>query len=129
MVDKPENPYLGLQRIFHEPVRMAVMSALLGAPDGLTFGGLRELCETTDGNLSRHLKALEDAGAVHIRKTFVGNRPRTTIEMSRHGRERFSQYLDALEAVLQEAAARIAELDKHAKAGKSAPLAGEVAET
>jgi len=127
MDSKPDNPYAGLERIFHEPIRMAIMSALLGAPDGLAFNQLRDLCDTTDGNLSRHLKALEDAGAVHIRKTFVGKRPRTTIQMSRHGRERFRQYLDALEAVLQEAAARIEEVEQ-TDSHKRAPLGGRLAE-
>ncbi len=107
-----EKPYAGLERIFHEPVRTAIMSSLLGAPGGLSFGDLRTLAGTTDGNLSRHLKALEDFGAVHIRKTFVGNRPRTTVQLSRHGRARFLAYLEALEAVLKEAAERIAAAEK-----------------
>ncbi len=107
-----ENPYAGLERIFHEPVRTAIMSSLLGAPDGMTFNDLRVIVGTTDGNLSRHLKALEDFGAIHIRKTFVGNRPRTTVQLSRHGRARFLAYLQALEGVLKEAAERIASVDK-----------------
>ncbi len=107
-----ENPYAGLERIFHEPVRTAIMSSLLGAPGGLSFNDLRTFVGTTDGNLSRHLKALEDSGAVHIRKTFVGNRPRTTVQLSRHGRARFLAYLEALEAVLKEAAERVASAEK-----------------
>jgi len=124
--EKAENPFAGLERVFHEPVRTAIMTSLLGSPDGLSFNQLRELCDTTDGNLSRHLKSLEDAGAVHLRKTFVGNRPRTTIFMSRHGRERFMQYLEALEAVLKQAAERIEALEKTTSA-RSAPDGGELA--
>jgi len=126
MNEKTDNPFAGLERVFHEPVRTAVMTALLGSPDGLTFNELREVCGATDGNLSRHLKWLEDAGAVHLRKTFVGNRPRTTIYMSRHGRERFMQYLDALEAVLKQAAERIEALEK-TESTRSAPLGAKLA--
>ncbi len=124
--EKAENPFAGLERVFHEPVRTAIMTSLLGSPDGLSFNQLREFCDTTDGNLSRHLKSLEDAGAVHLRKTFVGNRPRTTIFMSRHGRERFMQYLEALEAVLKQAAERIEALEK-VTPERSAPGHGELA--
>lgn len=126
MDEKSENPFAGLERVFHEPVRTAVMTSLLGSPDGLSFNQLRQLCETTDGNLSRHLKSLEDAGAVHVRKTFVGNRPRTTVFMSRHGRARFMHYLEALEAVLKQAAERIEALEK-ASPERSAPNSGEFA--
>jgi len=124
MDQKTENPFSGLERVFHEPVRTAIMTSLLGSPDGLSFHQLRDFCDTTDGNLSRHLKSLEDAGAVHIRKTFVGNRPRTTIVMSRHGRARFMEYLEALEAVLKQAAERIEALEKSSPE-QSAPDEGE----
>ncbi|MFB3904948.1 MAG: transcriptional regulator [Acidobacteriota bacterium] len=126
MDPKTENPFSGLERIFHEPVRTAIMTSLLGSPDGLSFHQLREFCGTTDGNLSRHLKSLEDAGAVHIRKTFVGNRPRTTILMSRYGRIRFMEYLEALEAVLKQAAERI-ETFERSTPERSAPDGGELA--
>ncbi|RPJ59837.1 MAG: transcriptional regulator [Acidobacteria bacterium] len=126
MDEKSENPFAGLERVFHEPVRTAIMTSLLGSPDGLTFNQLRHFCDTTDGNLSRHLRSLEDAGAVHLRKTFVGNRPRTTIFMSRHGRERFMHYLEALEGVLKQAAERIEAIEKDS-AERAAPEGGELA--
>lgn len=103
---KSQNPYEALQRVFHEPHRLAIMSALLSAPDGLTFGQLRDELDLTDGNLSRHLKALQDAKAIRIDKSFAANRPRTTVFLSQEGRARFLDYLDALEAVLTEAASR-----------------------
>jgi DNA-binding transcriptional ArsR family regulator len=102
------DPYAALERIFHEPRRLAIMSALLGAPDGLSFRQLKESCDLTDGNLSRHLKALQEAGAVAIDKSFVKNRPRTTVFLSDQGRESFAQYLSALEEVLVEAAGKLA---------------------
>lgn len=102
-----ENPYAALERIFHEPNRLAIMSALCGSSDGLTFGELKEECDLTDGNLSRHLKALEEARAIRIKKTFVGARPQTTVLLSDKGRESFLEYLKALEEVLKKAAVAV----------------------
>lgn len=98
------NPFSALQRVFHEPNRLAIMSALVGTVDGLTFRGLKEQCDLTDGNLNRHLKTLEDSGAVRIKKRFVGARPQTTVVLTTQGREGFMHYLNALETVLQRAA-------------------------
>ncbi len=92
-----------LERLFHEPSRLAIMSALCAAEDGLTFGELKDTCDLTDGNLSRHLKALEEAGAVRIDKAFVGAKPRTTVRLTAAGLDRFREYLDALEEVLEKA--------------------------
>ncbi len=104
MSTKDENPYAALERIFHEPNRLAIMSALCGSAEGLTFTELKENCDLTDGNLSRHLKALEEARAVKIQKTFVRSRPQTTVLLSDKGRESFLEYLKALEEVLKKAA-------------------------
>jgi DNA-binding transcriptional ArsR family regulator len=98
------HPYAALQRVFHEPNRLAIVSALCSAPEGLSFKNLRDDCTLTDGNLSRHLRALEEAGAVRIEKTFVGTRPRTTVFISEAGRNSFLAYLQALEEVLRHAA-------------------------
>ena len=99
-----ENLYEALEKIFHEPNRLSIMSALCAAEkEGLTFGELKEACTLTDGNLNRHLKVLDEAGAVRIHKTFVDSKPRTTVCLSKEGLERFSEYLSALGEVLQKA--------------------------
>jgi len=98
--DKQADP---LERIFHEPNRLAIMSALCAADKGLAFSDLRDQCGLTDGNLSRHLQALREAEAVDITKTFVGAKPRTTVQLSGSGLRRFSEYLAALEEVLRKA--------------------------
>jgi len=98
------NPYAALERLFHEPNRLAIMSALCSAVNGLSFKELKEDCELTDGNLSRHLKTLQEALAVRIEKSFVGARPRTTVFLSDTGRDKFLSYLTALEEVLKRAA-------------------------
>jgi DNA-binding transcriptional ArsR family regulator len=106
--DPDDNPYPRLERIFHEPGRLTIMTNLLGAPDGLTFTELKTACNLTDGNLSRHLKVLEKAKAVTAKKRFVKNRPQTTVFLSKDGREDFMAYLQALETVLLDAAAKAA---------------------
>jgi DNA-binding transcriptional ArsR family regulator len=89
-----------LERIFHEPNRLAIMSALCAAEEGISFPELKQACGLTDGNLNRHLKALSDNEAVVIEKAFVNERPRTTVTLSDTGLARFQQYLKALESVL-----------------------------
>lgn len=93
-----------LEKIFHEPNRLAIMSSLCTAEGSqLTFTDIKVRCNLTDGNLNRHLKVLEEAGAVIIRKAFVDNKPRTTVKLSKEGLERFSEYLEALSGVLKKA--------------------------
>ena len=104
---EPGNPFEALERVFHEPNRLAIVSAVCAAPRGLAFTDLRDACRLTDGNLNRHLKVLEDAGVVAIRKTFVDDKPRTTIDLTRAGLDRFNEYLAALSGVLEQAAAAL----------------------
>ena len=92
-----------LQRLFHEPSRLAILSELLNQPQGLTFGHLKRACGLTDGNLNRHLKTLEEARVIRISKKFVANKPQTTAAVTREGFDRFSDYLGALERVFKQA--------------------------
>ena len=96
-----------LERIFHEPSRLAIMSTLCAAEKGMTFGELKETCDLTDGNLNRHLAVLSEAGAVRIEKAFVDARPRTTVLLTKTGLARFMEYLDALTDVLKKARSAI----------------------
>ena len=108
MSTKQDNLYLGLKKIFHEPSRLAIMSALCRSIEPLSFNQLKEECELTDGNLSSHLKMLEDAGIVGINKSSANSKPRTEISLTESGRESFIDYLKALEGVLRSAAEAIA---------------------
>lgn len=112
MSNKQDNLYAGLKKIFHEPSRLAIMSALSRSIDSLTFNQLKEECNLTDGNLSSHLKMLEDAGVVEIKKTFLNSKPRTEISLTDNGRENFINYLKALEIVLRNAAEAISSENK-----------------
>ena len=99
-----KNPTTKLERLFHEPNRIAILSALASAgEEGLSFGELRVACQLTDGNLNRHLTALEEEGIVRVKKTFVDRKPRTTITPTSKGLDRFAAYLVSLERVLDEA--------------------------
>jgi len=96
--------YEGLDRVMHEKARLGVLSSLIAHPKGLAFADLKQLCGLTDGNLSRHLQVLQEAGLVEITKTFEGNRPQTSCRLTRSGRRRFLDYLALLEQLVQDAA-------------------------
>ena len=102
-------PYEALDRLFHEPNRLAIVSNLCTAEHGLSFTELRDRCHLTDGNLNRHLKALEEDGAVRIKKKFAGGKPLTLILLTDRGRRGFSAYLAALNTVLKDARSALAQ--------------------
>lgn len=103
---KTESPFAfdGLDRVMHEKARLGVLSSLIAYPKGLAFADLKQLCGLTDGNLSRHLQVLQEAGLVEISKSFENNRPQTTCRLTRSGRKRFLEYLAVLEQVVRDAA-------------------------
>ena len=89
-----------LDRLVHERVRLAVVSSL-AVNDRLSFTDLRELLETTDGNLSVHCRRLEEAGYISCRKAFEGRIPRTTYSLTDRGRQALNRYLDHMEAIIE----------------------------
>ena len=106
--DKPGEPtgrfaYEGLERVFHEKARLGIMTSLVSQPRGVVFADLKELCHLTDGNLSRHLQVLHEAGFVEIWKGFHHNRPQTLCRITEEGRRRFHEYIIVLESVVQDA--------------------------
>jgi DNA-binding MarR family transcriptional regulator len=96
--------YEGLDRVLHERARLSILTSLATSPRGLTFNDLKQLCALTDGNLSRHLRVLEQAGVVEIVKGHDRNRPQTLCRMTATGRKRFMEYLSTLEQVVRDAA-------------------------
>lgn len=90
----------GLDRVLHEKARLGILTSLLAHRDGLVFGDLRDLCGLTDGNLSRHLQTLQDAGLVEIWKGFKGKRPQTLVRLTAEGKSRFLGYLALLESIV-----------------------------
>ena len=114
---KTEAPFAfdGLDRVMHEKARLGVLSSLVAHPKGLAFADLKQLCALTDGNLSRHLQVLQEAGLVEISKSFENNRPQTTCRLTRSGRKRFLEYLAVLEQVVRDAAKTAGEEFGHAR--------------
>src|SRR3981081_3540633 len=96
--------YEGLDRVIHEKARLSVLTSLVAHPKGLVFGDLKQMCGLTDGNLSRHLQVLEDAGLVDIAKGYDHNRPQTVCRITPAGRRRYLDYLRVLEQVVRDAA-------------------------
>ncbi len=74
--------YDGLDRVIHEKARLGIIASLATHPGGLLFNDLKELCALTDGNLSRHLQILSEAGVVQIWKGFKDNRPQTLCQLT-----------------------------------------------
>ncbi len=95
--------YEGLERVFHEKARLGIMTSLVAHPRGAVFADLKEFCHLTDGNLSRHLQVLHEAGFVEIWKGFHHNRPQTLCRITDDGRRRFLEYINVLETVVQDA--------------------------
>jgi DNA-binding MarR family transcriptional regulator len=96
--------YDGLDRVIHEKARLSVLTSLVTHPKGLVFGDLKQMCGLTDGNLSRHLQVLEEAGLVDIAKGYDHNRPQTVCRITAAGRRRYLDYLQVLEQVVRDAA-------------------------
>lgn len=81
--------------VIHGRLRLGVMAYLSGAHVA-DFNELKAKLETTDGNLSVHLRKLEEARYVAIEKTYAGRKPLTRVRLTDKGRDAFVSYLDAI---------------------------------
>lgn len=91
---------LDVDRLIHERVRLAIVSSLAVNP-ALSFNELKDLLETTDGNLSVHARKLEEAGYITCHKRFEGRVPRTEYSITESGRSALRKYLDHMEALIR----------------------------
>ena len=89
-----------LNPVIHERARLGIVSAL-AAREAATFAELKALLDLTDGNLSVHLRTLEEAGYVAVEKAFEGRKPRTTARLTRKGRLAFEHYVEVLEEIVK----------------------------
>jgi DNA-binding MarR family transcriptional regulator len=94
-------PFLQLDRVIHEKGRLAIMSMLAAAPE-LSFTEMRDALNMTDGNLTTHIRTLQEAGYVGITKSFRNNRPHTTCALTAAGKKAFASYINLLEAIVQQ---------------------------
>lgn len=95
--------YDGLERVIHERARLSILSSLAANTAGLSFNDLKQLCQLTDGNLSRQLQLLQEQGFVDVVKSTRNNRPHTQVVLNDSGRERFLEYISVLEGVVADA--------------------------
>ena len=96
--------YGGLERVILEKARLSILASLASHADGLLFNDLKALCALTDGNLSRQLQVLQEAGFVEVWKGFKNKRPQTLCRLTPDGRKRFVEYVNTLESVVSDAA-------------------------
>ena len=92
--------YQQLDDIIHSRIRLAIISVLIAVEEA-EFKFLKEKVKATDGNLSVHLKKLEEAGYTFVRKEFVDRKPVTTYGLSNKGRKAFEIYVERLESLLK----------------------------
>jgi DNA-binding MarR family transcriptional regulator len=92
-----------LDPVIHAQARLRVVSALsqLSEHDRIAFPRLQEILRMTAGNLSVHLRKLEEAGYVEVTKTHRGRTPATLVRLTRRGRLAFEEYVIALRALLE----------------------------
>lgn len=89
-----------LDKVIHERIRLGIVSAL-AVNERLTFNELKQLLQTTDGNVSVHARKLEDAGYLSCHKSFEGRVPKTEYKLTAAGRKALERYLSHMEALIQ----------------------------
>ena len=94
-------PFLRLDRVIHEKGRLAIMAMLAASPE-LSFTELRDALSLTDGNLSTHVRTLQEEGLVSVAKSFQNNRPLTTCSLTAAGRKAFAEYIALLEQIVRQ---------------------------
>ena len=94
-------PFLNLDRVIHEKGRLAIMSMLAASPE-LSFTELRDTLAMTDGNLTTHIRALQEAGYVSVAKSYQNRRPLTTCTLTPAGRKAFTGYINLLEQIVRQ---------------------------
>lgn len=94
-------PFLEINRVIHEKGRLAIVSSLAASPE-LSFTELRDSLQMTDGNLTTHIRTLQEAGYIAVTKSFRNNRPLTTCRLTESGRDAFKEYIDCLERIVRE---------------------------
>lgn len=94
-------PFLQLDRVIHEKGRLTIMSLLAASPE-LSFTEIRDTLGMTDGNLTTHIRTLQESGYVAVSKSYRKNRPLTTCTLTAQGRKAFAAYINLLEAIVQQ---------------------------
>jgi DNA-binding MarR family transcriptional regulator len=93
--------FLQLDRVIHEKGRLAIMSMLAGSRE-LSFTELRDALAMTDGNLTTHIRTLQESGYVSVSKSYAKKRSRTTCALTSAGKTAFASYVNLLEQIVQQ---------------------------
>ena len=93
--------FLQLDRVIHEKGRLTIMSLLAASPE-LSFTEMRDTLSMTDGNLTSHVRTLQEAGYLSVSKSYQGNRPLTTCSLTAAGKKAFTSYINLLEQIVQQ---------------------------
>jgi DNA-binding MarR family transcriptional regulator len=91
-----------LDEVIHGRLRLGIMAYLAQNTEVAEFNELKEILDATQGNLSIHLRKLEDAGYISIEKSFLGRKPLTRVRLTTKGRKAFVSYLDAISKLVAE---------------------------
>jgi DNA-binding HxlR family transcriptional regulator len=92
--------YQQIDNFIHSRIRLAIM-AVLASVDEMDFNSIKKAVNTTDGNLSVHLKKLEENGYIKIEKKFINRKPLTTCCLTKKGEQSFSDYIATVEGFIQ----------------------------
>lgn len=96
-----KNPFDNLDKILEHRLRLQIIS-VLAANESYDFNALKELMDTTDGNLATHLKALEREKYLSVNKSFVDRKPNTRYKITERGRTAFKKHLEAMEELIKQ---------------------------
>ncbi len=97
---KVKNLITALNKNFESRIRLGIMSVLM-VNDIIDYKALKELLDTTDGNLASHLAALEKNGMLEVQKQFIGRKPNTRYRATKMGRDLFIAHLENLNRLIQ----------------------------
>jgi len=100
---KGENPIgqiLEIDRLIHEPSRLAILTILFGVKEA-DFNFILRMSGLTRGNLSSHLSKLEDAGYLEVKKGFLGKIPNTVYRLTKRGRKSYEGYIKKMEEIIK----------------------------
>jgi len=98
--DGISNPIMGIDRLIHEPARFSIMANLYVVEEA-DFLFLSRRIGLTKGNLSAHMRKLEEGGYIEVRKGFMGRRPHTVLAITEKGQEAFKNYISEIKNALQ----------------------------
>lgn len=88
-----------LDQVIHQPIRTKILALLLNSGE-CDYSTIKNTLNISDGHMSTHMKVLVSEDYVELEKTFVANKPKTTYKVTKHGKKKFSEYVDTLKKIV-----------------------------